>query len=72
MICPRIVREIYSFPTSRDWTVYTLADILSPSFLFGYVTILAFLADIIKLRIGHIRQIECEVGHIVLLLYLIV
>jgi len=33
---------------------------------------LAFLTDIIKLRIGHIRQIKCEVGHIVLLVYLIV
>jgi len=30
------------------------------------------LADIIKLKIGHIRQIECELHHIVFAIYLIV
>jgi hypothetical protein len=36
---------------------------LSPSFLFGYVTILAVMADKYKSKFGHIRHIECEVGH---------
>jgi hypothetical protein len=72
MIFPRREAEAYSVPTSKDWTVYTLADILSPSFLFGYVTILAETGDIIKSKFGHIRHSECEVGHTVLLLYLIV
>ena len=52
--------------------MYTLADILPPSFLFVYVTILAVMADKYKSKFGHIRHILCEVNHTVLGGYLIV
>jgi hypothetical protein len=42
-----------------------LADILPPSFLFVYVTILAVMADKYKSKFGHIRHSECEVHHII-------
>jgi len=44
--------------------LYTLADILSPSFLFGYIFILADWTDIIKSKFGHLGHSDCDMYHI--------
>jgi hypothetical protein len=67
MISPRKVRELYCVPTSRLAIVYTFADISLSHFLFVDNSIIAFWSDILKSKFGHLRHLECEVGHTVLL-----